>query len=522
MTVSLITRQLREVWEALRHNRDDRACHLEEVRIKNLRGIKDLRVPLTYPVCVLAGPNGCGKSTVLFACAAAYDVPGRGPRDFVPSTLFPNFKDRLRDKLSDSIDRTELAYAYLHDDQRLEMAWRRTKSWSRSYMGRKGARQPKRRLYLRTLANLTNPSEVRGVLQIMRKEYESAPLTSDLLLFARRILKHRYDGVSIISAQARDILFAETDGRDPVGYSEFHMSSGERTILRISKDIAGLHNALVLIDEVDTGLHPYTQQQVMLELQRIAVRQELQIIVASHSPVVLDSVPPEGRKFLDRDDATNDVSLMPAYKDIFQKALYGQSREKLSILCEDAVAEGFILGVLDVLQPKLKLRHEDFVIGRNTGSAEFPTHVRMLGKFGKLSDFVFVLDGDARRVGPSVQQAARDYDQLVEPLFLPGRKAPEHWIWKRLRKDFRRFAKQLGMPADELRRRIREIEQTMEGAVKGRQMDKSLLEALAEEVQRTPAELGRIVGKQDAERGHPGMTEFLNQLGEQIGAWRRF
>ena len=34
------------------------------------------------------------------------------------------------------------------------------------------------------------------------------------------------------------------------------MSSGERTILRISKDISRLRNALVLIDEVETGLHP--------------------------------------------------------------------------------------------------------------------------------------------------------------------------------------------------------------------------------------------------------------------------
>ena len=35
------------------------------------------------------------------------------------------------------------------------------------------------------------------------------------------------------------------------------MSSGERTILRISKDISQLENALVLIDEVETGLHPH-------------------------------------------------------------------------------------------------------------------------------------------------------------------------------------------------------------------------------------------------------------------------
>ena len=518
--MSLIARQLRDVWDALRASRGEWDCHLEEVRIKNLRGISDLRVPFTYPVTVLAGPNGCGKSTVLFACAAAYRVHGR-PRDFVPSTLFPNFKDRPRSKLSDPVERTELSFSYLHKGERLEMAWRRTKSWSRSHMGLTGGQPPERAVYLRTLANLTNPSEVRSVLRIMRKQHE-APLNSDLLMFARRILKHRYMRVSVIRAQARDLLFAEADERHSARYSEFHMSSGERTILRVSKDISGLRNALVLIDEVDTGLHPYTQQQMMLELQRLALRQQLQIIVASHSPVVLDAVPPEGRKFLDRDDATNDVRLMPAYRDIFQKSLYGQSREKLSILCEDAVAEGFILGVLDVLQPRLGLRHEDFVIGRNTGSAEFPAHVRMLGKFGKLADFIFVLDGDARGVGPKVQEAAKAHDQIVEPLFLPGKKSPEHWIWKRLSEDAKSFADRLGQPADDLKRRMREIEQIMEGAVRGRQMDKSLLEALAGEVKQSPADLGRVVGRHDAETIYPAMAEFLNEMKDQIDAWRRF
>ena len=203
------------------------------------------------------------------------------------------------------------------------MAWKRNKSWNRSFMGRKGGTQPERNVYLRTLANLTNPSEVRGILQLGRKQYQADTLTSNLLVFVHRILRHRYRNLSFISAQSRDLLFAEVETNQDTRYSEFHMSSGERAILRISKDISGLHDALMLIDEVDTGLHPYTQQQVMLELQRIALRQQLQIIVASHSPVVLDSVPPEARIFLDRDDRSAEVRLMPAYRDIFQKSLYG-------------------------------------------------------------------------------------------------------------------------------------------------------------------------------------------------------
>ena len=120
-------------------------------------------------------------------------------------------------------------------------------------MGRKGGRQPNREVYLRTLANLTNPSEVRGILQLGRKDFETRTLSPELLIFAHRILPWRYQNLAVIRDRpTRDLLFADLDGA--ASYSEFHMSSGERSVLRISKDISGLGNALVLIDEVEVSL----------------------------------------------------------------------------------------------------------------------------------------------------------------------------------------------------------------------------------------------------------------------------
>ena len=388
-------------------------------------------------------------------------------------------------------------------------------------MGRTGTQQPERELYLRTLANLTNPSEIRGVLQLMRTQYRLKRLSSDLLIFAHRILRQRYQRLLVISSQARDLLFAEIEGDGGVRYSEFHMSSGERTILRISKDISLLKDALILIDEVDTGLHPYTQQQLMLELQRVALRQRLQVIVASHSPVILDSVPPEGRKFLDRDEQTAEVRLMPVYRDIFQKSLYGQSRDQLSILCEDEVAEGVLLGVLDVLQSRLDLRHEDFVIGRNTGRDEFPSHVRTLGKFGKLKDFVVVLDGDSRHMETSIKRIAEEYGHSVQPVFLPGTTPPEDWIWEVLQRNTQEYATLLGLTPSDMERRMRDIAQMMEGAVRRRHPAKENLEAFASEVGRFTSEIGRTVGRHETETHGEGIAELLVQLEEQIDAWRR-
>ncbi len=517
----LIDKQLQEVWDALRADNSRRDHALQSIRIRNLRGIQDLRVPFTYPVSVLAGPNGCGKSTVLFACACAYRDPKRKPKDLTPSSLFPNFDNRRQQELSDSIERTELAFDYIHEGTNYPMDWNRGKSWNRSFRGRKGGKQPERTVYLRTLANLTNPSEVRGLLQLARKEFETETLTPDLLIFAHRILRRRYRNLSVIASGDRDLLFAETEDEQTTRYSEFHMSSGERAILRISRDISRLENALILIDEIEAGLHPYTQQQTMLELQRIALRQKLQIIVASHSPVVLDSVPADGRLFLDRYERTAEVRLMPVWRDIFQKALYGQSRDQLSILCEDDIAESVIRGVLDMLNPVMDLRPDDVLVGRNTGRDEFPAHVHTLGKFGKLRDFLMVMDGDARDGKHKIEQAAERYGHHARLVFLPGDASPEHWVWNRLREHPQEYAAALGITQPGLERNMQEIEQLVEGGVQQTSFIKSALNALGDNLNRPPQDIARLAGRTEAEKKRGDMARFLVEFEERIAAWRQ-
>ena len=504
--MSILDASLRKTWDALRARKQVQDDFLDEVRLKGLRGIRNLRVAFDYPVSVIGGPNGCGKSTVLFACAAAYTPPGGSARAYTPAALFPGFSGGGAAGFVDQAGGTALEFYYLAAGVRYSMVWKRGRSWGRSFMGRKDVRQPERAVYLRTLANLTNPSEVRGLLQLGRGTFDAEEITPDLLLFARRILPHKYRGVSLIRGRNRDLLFAGLDRRNAVRYSEFHMSAGERAILRMSKDVSNLKGALILIDEIEAGLHPWTQQQLMLELQRVALRNDLQAVVTTHSPVVLDSVPPEGRIFLERDATTLDVTRRPAWRDIFQKALYGQSTDRLSILCEDEVAEGVILGVLDVLNYRNGTRHDDFVIGRDTGSDEFRGHVHAFGKFGRLAGFVFVLDGDAQDRAPALIEAASQYGHKLEPLFLPGRSAPEAWIWNAVRERPDEYAREYGLSAQDLRARLASIEQTFAGDATTRRRDvpKAMVRALADE-------LTRAVARDCADR---------RQTGNRGGPWR--
>ncbi|MDD2755554.1 MAG: AAA family ATPase [Methanothrix sp.] len=513
---------LNQVWNQLRGKKPHLDYFLEEVHIDGLRGIRNLNVRFNYPVSVLSGPNACGKSTILSALACAYKVPDSGLRDFVPSTVFPDFLANNKDYPSDISAPTSLEFYYIYEGSRYRMRWSRgKKNWNKSFLGLKGGRQPERLVYLRTMSHLSNPSEVRGVLQLGQQEsINKEEISVDLLTFAYRILPLRYLHIFLMSYKEKDILFAEReDGGHPL-YSEFHMSAGERAILRMSKDISRYNNAMILIDELEAGLHPFTQQQIMLELQRLALRNNLQIIVTTHSPVIIESVPVEGRIFLER-TADNNVEVHPPYRDIIQKSFYGRSIDKLSILCEDEVAEALLRGVLDVLNPQLNLTPSDIEVGKDTGKDEFPSHVRALAKFNQLENFIFVLDGDAHDKEAEVKQAAANYGQPIKLIFLPGTKSPEDWIWTQIKLHPNEYAEEFSMISVAFSQCLENIERAFNGAADTpRNIAKGRLLTLENDLAREIGGICRVVGRKEAVRQDGTMLVFVKDMEDAIQAWR--
>ncbi|MFM9950287.1 MAG: AAA family ATPase [Saprospiraceae bacterium] len=380
------------------------------------------------------------------------------------------------------------------------------------------ATKPSRIVYLRTLANLVSPSEVRSALQIGRGHYEVKIITSDLIAFANRILPHRYAELVAITVKSKNLLFAKRNEDISGHYSEFHMSAGERALLHISKDISQLRNALILIDEIEAGLHPYTQQQTMLELQRLALRNDLQIVVTSHSPVVLDCVPVEARVFLER-TATN-VEVKPPFRDIIQKAFYGQSLEKLSILCEDDVAEYFLFGILDYLNPKLSLVHDDIVVGRDTGKEQFTMHIEAIGKFKQLESFLFVLDGDARNKENELVAKAQSFGSHIQPLFLPG-DVPEEWAWQILGEYPSEYATIIGHKQEDMLRQMDMANRAFNNATdKKTNILKNKFFSFCETIRFDHLQLIRHIAKTEAERQTGEIKSFVDDIEIQIRNWQ--
>jgi energy-coupling factor transporter ATP-binding protein EcfA2 len=80
-------------------------------------------------------------------------------------------------------------------------------------------------------------------------------------------------------------------------YSGFHQGAGEITIAELLQaDIP--EYALVLIDEVESSLHPQAQRRLIRDLADCCRERQLQIILTTHSPYVMEELPPEARAYI--------------------------------------------------------------------------------------------------------------------------------------------------------------------------------------------------------------------------------
>ncbi len=515
----MIERRLEPLWLRLQGKKPHMPHFLDEIHLHGIRGLSDLRVGLDYPVSVIAGGNATGKSTVLFAAACAYDVPGAGVRDFRPSSLFPDFRPK-RGRHRDGREEVILLLEYSTPRGKRSMQWKRGKAWSKSFLNRKNAAQPTRQVYLRTMSNLSNPSEVRGVLSMSRvsTELEERPLTPSQIRFAHQVLPFRYSEVVQLSSGNKNLLFATQDEGGPE-YSELHMAAGERAVLRLSQEIARLNGALVLIDEVEAGLHPWVQQLLMLHIQELALRRDLQVIVTSHSPVVLDSVPPHGRVLLDR-DSDGRVTVQPPHRDLVQDALYGRASRVLNCLCEDEAAEAILQGVFDTLLPRLMIRRESVRIGRDTGASEFPTHAAAFRKFGQIDGFVFVLDGDA--VGKGIDDKIRMNAGMDVPIvFLPGSEAPEAWVWGVLHRRAGEIGPLLGANTGEFVKWLNHADAVFAAAqASSSEIAKEKLLELSGVLGRDVSQVCRVAGRLEAERPESDIQPMVEALEEVLNRRR--
>lgn len=130
-------------------------------------------------------------------------------------------------------------------------------------------------------------------------------------------------------------------------YSEANAGSGEIAVIQLVKRIEESDdNSLILLDEPEVSIHPGAQEKLKMYLFDVTKRKGLQIIISSHSPILLHGMPPEAIKLY----VTNPQGRFEIKENVdYQEAFYDLAdyvSDKKLIFCEDFATKKLVDSVL--------------------------------------------------------------------------------------------------------------------------------------------------------------------------------
>ncbi|MBU2827132.1 MAG: ATP-dependent nuclease [Acidithiobacillus ferriphilus] len=386
---------------------------LRKVHIHGFRGIYSIDLELDFPITVVSGLNGAGKSTIGQLAICAYKKPSTSV-DYKRQYIKDFFPISPADPKPIS-DEAKAIYFYETDDHKKpqEVTISRANSaWS----GYK--RQPERHCYYVGFTVYIPKVERRDLsvyggatLQFTEKREIDAEVVRKMA----RIIGHKYDDVTFqgVSNKGKE---SEVGIASRLGYSysENNMGFGEGRILyTVDKLETSPEQSLFILEEPETSLHESAQYEFAKYLLDVCDRRHHQIILSTHSSVIIDVLPSEARKLIIRDETGVDIRNKISSNQVRSILSSGHVRQ-LDICVEDIFAKVLLTEVIRIKKRELLKAVAIHDIGDKDAVREA---VRVLHKTGKKA--IAVRDAD---VGPAPQDALYSF---------PGNEPPEKEVFKR-------------------------------------------------------------------------------------------
>jgi predicted ATPase len=261
---------------------------LDWIEIDGLRGWNGQRFALSFPIMALVGENGGGKSTVLQALASVYAQGLQDNKDRFASDFFP-------DTPWDNVTAATIRYAVREAGTPHENSVRKPTGRWRGNPDRR-----KRRVEYIDLSRIQPVSARTGYSKLANPSYrEVSAVAFDTSRLARfsQILGRRYDLAKLALSDADDHRSVPVITQQGAAYSGFHQGAGETTIFELlQRDIP--NHSLVLIDEIESSLHPRAQRRLMRDLAQRCRDGAWQVVLTTHSPYILEELPLEARAYI--------------------------------------------------------------------------------------------------------------------------------------------------------------------------------------------------------------------------------
>ncbi|MED4351918.1 AAA family ATPase [Schinkia azotoformans] len=265
----------------------DYGKYLYTIRLKNLRRFHKQKITFDFPVTALVAPNGGGKTTVLGAAALAYKEVKPG-LFFTKSGKFDNSMANWRMEY-DLIDKSSSTKSdFVRRTAAFKgLKWKRDNFLSRNViiMGVSRTVPAVERTELKKCATkkfTVNSSQI--------NDFEQTVLDAVEKILGKSVVGYKYIQVD---SKGRVSLLTGTS-ESGTEFSEFHFGAGESSIIRLIMEVeASDKNSLILIEEIENGLHPIATIRLVEYLIDVAQRKKIQTIFTTHSDYALMPLPGE-------------------------------------------------------------------------------------------------------------------------------------------------------------------------------------------------------------------------------------
>lgn len=313
--------------------------YLYKANISQLRGFKKQSIQFDFPVTAIIGPNGSGKSAALGAAGCAY-------KSIKPSTFFPKSAVGDESMAGWSID-YELIDKSINPKQTIKRSshFRKAK-WVRGDV-------LNRNVFYFGIERTVPAGEKTKYQKLRRSTYQHkkplSSLPSEVITQVEHILGKDIAKYQMTEYGTNDsFLVGSTDTEK---YSEFHFGAGESSIIRMIIQIEQApENSLVLIEEIENGLHPVATKRIVEYLIDVSSRKSIQTIFTTHSDHALAPLP------ADAIWACIDNKLEQGKLSVDSlRAVSGQIDKKIIIFVEDEFAKAWVDAIL---REKLKTDYE--------------------------------------------------------------------------------------------------------------------------------------------------------------------
>lgn len=261
---------------------------VEWMEISGLRGWTGKPIRFDFPLVAISGENGAGKSTVLQAIAAIYRTQNETTKNLYATQFFP---DSPWDKIKDAIIKYQVREGEGATTGTLR---KRVDRWREL-----PARRARHVLYvdLKRIQALTSRLGYRRIAKAPNTEAQRQELSKEVVDRLSSVCGRTYDSAALGLSNVDDSRWVPVASYRGQEYSGFHHGAGELALMEVLNTPMPKY-CMLLIDEFETSLHPRAQRRLLREMAEICRRDEIQIVLTTHSPYVLDELPPEGRMYV--------------------------------------------------------------------------------------------------------------------------------------------------------------------------------------------------------------------------------